>query len=307
MEEPAASGRDGAIADSHSVAVVIRFDADAERLERCLEAFQAQKGVGGIELVVVGAGPNEAARQTACGNNAHWVEVPAGATRGASINLGVAAVEAEYVVLTSANALPLGPDFLRRTAETLAADSSAAAARCLQLSNAGQAAAWTRPKRIAYRDAAERKAAESRDGWAKDYPADDCCIIRRSAWQQIPFDEQAEAHEDKIWASQALGKGWSVIACAPAVWLQQRPPSPAERRRRMLREKRALFQITGKPSLTWGAFVRSSFSAILRAPYEAVRQALSTIAFNYRLARIPHQSRPADRRLAAALREDSRE
>jgi hypothetical protein len=291
----------------YDVAVVIRLDADAERLERCIEAYQAQRGAGTIEILIVSPGPNAAARAAAEGGGARWLEGPPDALRGLLINRGVEAASAEYVVLTSANALPVGPDFLRRAVETLAEDPTAAAARCLQLTNAGQAASWARPKRIAYRDEAERKLAESNDGWAKDYPADDCCIIRRSVWEGLPFDEEAEAHEDKIWASQALGRGHSVIACAPCVWLQQQPPSQTERRRRILREKRALFQLTRKPSMSWGAFVRSAVSTILRSPAEAVRQAISTIAFNYKLASIPRQSRSADTRLAAALRGESRE
>jgi hypothetical protein len=258
-------------------------------------------------VAVVSSGKDEAARVEVRRRQARWVEGPSDATRARLINLGLEAVEAEFVVLTSANVLPLGPDFLHRAVETVDGDPAVAAARCLQLNNVEQIRNWAQPRRISYSDKAQQRAAESRDGWAKDYPADDCCVVRRAVWREIRFDDEAPAHEDKIWASQALGRGWSVVACAPALWMQQRPPSPLERRRRMLREKRALYQITGKPAMSWGACLRASASAILRAPIEAVRQAATAVVFNFRLASIPRKSGPADGRLAAALRGESRE
>ncbi|CAN5673777.1 hypothetical protein BH24ACT26_BH24ACT26_13290 [soil metagenome] len=57
--------------------------------------------------------------------------------------------------------------------------------------------------------------------------------LRRSLWQEFPFDESLPATEDKAWGQEAMRRGYSLIHDpAAAVWHERHPTMNAFRRNR---------------------------------------------------------------------------
>jgi rhamnosyltransferase len=61
--------------------------------------------------------------------------------------------------------------------------------------------------------------------------------LRRSLWQEFPFDEQLPAAEDKAWGREALARGYAIVydPAAP-VWHQPHTIAAAYRRSRAINE-----------------------------------------------------------------------
>ena len=61
--------------------------------------------------------------------------------------------------------------------------------------------------------------------------------LRRSLWQEFPFDEDLPAAEDKAWGREALARGYAIVydPAAP-VWHQPHTIAAAYRRNRAINE-----------------------------------------------------------------------
>ena len=116
-------------------------------------------------------------------------------------------------------------------------------------------------------------------------------MIRRSVWEQVPFDETLEASEDKLWASQVLARGFKLRACAEALWLMKIPTAKADQRKRRNREQLGFYRFTGRRPMTWPSFLIQILRSLAVAPFIAAQYAVEQIAWNARLVSIPWQAR----------------
>ena len=116
-------------------------------------------------------------------------------------------------------------------------------------------------------------------------------MIRRSVWEQVPFDETLEASEDKLWASQVLARGFKIRACAEALWLTNDQAAKEDQRKRRNLEQLGFYRFTGRRPLTWPVFLVRILRSLLEAPVIAARHAAEQIAWNAQLVSIPWQAR----------------
>jgi hypothetical protein len=97
------------------------------------------------------------------------------------------------------------------------------------------------------------------------------CAFRKSVWQEIPFDEQIEFAEDRLWCYQVLNAGYRITTAQ--AWYQYfKTERFWQSVRTHQRRTTALYRLTGqKPPL------RSVLQQIfVSAPKQAAKSAVHT-------------------------------
>lgn len=273
------------------LSIVIRCRNEAGGLTRVFEALRAQRCDFAWEVIVVDNQSTDNTRQLCAEMGAEIVSISqAEFTYGRALNLGISHARGELVLLLSAHAIPIGAQFLVGAVAPFE-DPTIAAARCLMIGNPDQIASWYSSRNIRYASNEEQRAAETGTKWLGEYPTAGCCVLRRSVWETNPFDEQLEANEDKLWASQVLAQGHAIRCCAEAVWMYSRRRSPAAERNRRLREHVSLFRITGERPLGWWQFARLTTRAVAAAPWTAACQAVDKIRWYCCLVSVPMRAK----------------
>jgi rhamnosyltransferase len=270
------------------LSIVIRVRNEAKSLRQVLEALAAQRCSFTWEVIVVDNESEDDTLEVCKQYKTRVIRIGRDAfTYGRALNLGISKAQGELILLCSAHAVPVGSYFLERAVAPFA-DPEMAAVRCL---NGSQVVEWYKVRDIQYGSLEEQKAAETGTQWLMDYPTAACCVIRRSVWEQIPFDEYLEAQEDKLWASHVLSQGLKIRSCAEAVFVYTRQRRIIDKWRVMNRQYKALYRLTGYVPLSWPQFLRKVVRAALFAPLVAMRCFVDTVVSNAYLVIIPWQAK----------------
>jgi glycosyltransferase involved in cell wall biosynthesis len=274
------------------LSVIIRCRNEAKSLRHVFDALKAQRCSFEWEIVVVDNESEDHTREVCQEYGARVVSLPRGEfTYGRATNLGISHARGELILLISAHAIPIGSCFLESAVAPFS-DPEMAATRCLWLGSSREVIGrWHEPKDIQYKSREEQTAAESGTKWLSEYPTAGCCVLRRSVWEEVNYDETLEANEDKCWASQVLARGYKMRSCSEAMWVYMRNYTPRDRWRKDNREQLAFYRMTGRVPMTWSRFFAESARALLTAPSIAFRYAVGKIIWNAHLVTIPWQAR----------------
>ena len=279
--------------DQPKLSIVIRCRNEAASLRNVLAALRAQRCDFNWEVVLVDNESEDDTRKLAEEFGARIVSISRQEfSYGRAINFGVAAAKGELVMLLSAHALPIGSYFMNAAVEPFN-DPQIAAARCLLVTSPRQLQTWYQPKDIHYASAEEQRKAESASAWVGEYPTGGCCVIRRSVWEEVKYDEQLESNEDKLWASHVLAKGWKTRCCSEAIWMYTRTYGRRERLMRETRQQISLYRITGRAPLGVGQYLWLMLRTLLAAPLIAVRYVIENFGWNTALVSIPWRAKRA--------------
>jgi glycosyltransferase involved in cell wall biosynthesis len=271
-----------------SLSVVIRVRNEAKSLRQVFEALAAQRCNFTWEVIVVDNASEDETLALCEQYNARVIPIGHDAfTYGRALNLGISKARGKLVLLCSAHSVPVGSYFLERAVAPFA-DPHMAAVRCL---SGMQAAKWYTACDIQYTSLEEQQAAESGPQWLAAYPTAACCVIRRSVWEQIPFDEHLEAQEDKLWASHVLSKGFKIRSCAEAVFVYTRHRRTIDQWRVRNRQYTALYRLTGQVPLRWPQFLVRVVRAALFTPLVAMKYFVNTVVSDAYLVIIPWQAK----------------
>lgn len=246
-----------------TVSVVIRNRNEAEDLKYVLAAL-AEQEYQNYEIVVVDNNSTDNSVELARAAKARVVALEQ-FTYGRALNVGIAAATGELIVILSAHSIPLGRYFLTECARAFENPRVGAA----RLVYAGKGADMTR-----WFDAELLKDAE--EDFVSKGPLASGCVLRRSAWEKVPFDEQAIAAEEKIWTAEILRKGYTVITPVPAFYYYYKQLSPISELRKNYRELVAINQRFGwqlgfvKPSVS--KMVSNFCVGVLNSIHTAVKK-----------------------------------
>ncbi len=270
------------MSEKRTVSIVIRNRNEASMLAKILPALAAQE-YDAKEIILVDNESTDGSLALADHFGARVVHLPKSQfSYGRAINRGIEASTGDFILLLSAHSLPLGKDFITKALAKFD-DPKVAAVRCMLVSKTADLENWVEGGRLT---------------WPVDFfsvvqhgPIASGCVLRRSVWEQIPFDEQLEAVEDKMWAMDALRAG-HVIERSDAYYLHMRKRRLLESVQIMNRERLAVFRSTGKlwpvpmPSL-----LRLAKTVLLSTPKAAFEMAAREILMYCYFKSIPLQAR----------------
>ncbi len=246
------------------VSVIIRAYNEEQHIGRLLEGIKRQT-LREMEVVLVDSGSTDATVTVAQGYGAKVVHIrPQDFTFGRSLNLGIAAASHPIIAIASAHVYPVYPDWLERLTAPLA-DPQVALAYGKQ------------------RGAAGSKFSEHQvfARWFPDAPAprqphpfcnNANAAIRRSLWEQRPYDETLTGLEDLDWSRWAQAQGHAIAYVPEAEIIHIHNETPRGVRNRYQREAMAFKRIYPEAHFNLYDFARMTTSNIFFDLYHAARE-----------------------------------
>lgn len=272
------------------LSIVIRTRNQADSLRQILEALAAQRCSFKWEIVVVDHESQDETAALCQQYQARLVPIRHEEfTHGRSLNLGMSQARGALVLICSAHSVPVGAHFLESVVAPFT-DPCVAAVRCLATIDHQQLGEWYQTWDVHYGSLEEQTTAEAGLEWLRQYPSATCCAIRRSVWEQIPFDEHLEYMHDKFWASQVLGQGFKISRCA-AIYLHVRPRGYLEHWRRENRAYRDLYRARGYRPLSGSQCLVRIVRGALLTPLVAMRYFGQNVMMSVGLVTIPWQAK----------------
>ncbi len=102
--------------------------------DELLDRLNRQKGLGGIDILVVDSGSRDGTPERASHHNARLIRIdPASFNHGETRNIGIEETEGEFILYITQDAIPIGETFLHRMAGLLVNHPDVAAVTCRQV------------------------------------------------------------------------------------------------------------------------------------------------------------------------------
>lgn len=198
------------------ISVIIRNRNEAKHLRRVLEALVLQQEQS-FEIVIVDNESEDESVEVGKEFGARIITLPRSLfTYGRALNMGLQAARGEICILLSAHSLPIGSGFLTECARPFS-DERIAGVRCLHMEKSRDIERWTRPEVLSY--------PIDLDTIISKGPLASGCAIRRRVWEEIPFNEDLIAAEEKLWTLEVLRKGYLIYSpCSAAYYYMKRLP-----------------------------------------------------------------------------------
>jgi len=249
---------------SSGPSIVIRAFNEEKHIGKLLAGI-AEQTLKDPEVIVVDSGSTDATVAIASRFGVRLVHIDPGEfTFGRSLNLGCQAASREHIVNASAHVFPVYPDWLERLVAPFA-DSAIALSYGKQ--RGGPATKFSEHQVFAklYPD-------QSRPRQESPLCNNANAAIRRSLWQQHPYDESLSGLEDLAWASWALEQGRNLSYVAEAEVIHVHEETPRQVYNRYRREAIALRRIRPQEHFHLLDLARLYLSNVASDAYHARRQ-----------------------------------
>lgn len=254
--------------------IVIRA-FNEERYLRYLLSGLAKQTLKEIEIILVDSGSTDQTVALAQQAGAKVLHIPPGQfSFGRSLNMGIGAASSEYIVIASAHVFPVFPDWLESLLGPFA-DPNIAITYGKQRGTGPEFASAGIPDttKFSEREIFNRWFPEAAN-LHQDHPF--CnnanAAIRRSLWQQQPYDEDLTGLEDLAWAKWATGLGYMVAYVPAAQVIHIHNEKPLTVRNRYRREAMAFKKIYPEAHFNIYDFVRMFLGNASNDIWHAIRQ-----------------------------------
>ncbi len=236
--------------------IVIRAYNEEKHLGRLLEGI-AQQTVIPTEVILVDSGSTDRTVEIALENLVKVVHIPpTDFTFGRSLNLGIHTAQSELVVFASAHVFPVYPDWLEKL---LAPFLLPQVALTYGKQRGNQQSKFSEHQIFAQWFPETHQPIQSHPFCNNANAA-----IRRSLWEQIPYDETLPGLEDVDWANKVMLQGRSIHYIPEAETIHIHNETPTGVYRRYQREGMAFKRIFPQEKFLLGDFLRLASSNILQ-------------------------------------------
>lgn len=182
------------------VSIIIRTKNEERWIGRCLRMVW-QQDFRDFEVVVV---DNRSSDHTVAVARKHPVKLIriSEYRPGDALNAGIRASKGEFIVCLSAHCIPQRKDWLSTLLRNMG--------------NPEVAGVYGRQLPMAYSTPADKRDLLNTFGLDHRIQVKDTffhnanSMVRRSAWERIPFDDKATNIEDRIWGKAVIEKGWKL-------------------------------------------------------------------------------------------------
>lgn len=188
--------------------IIIRAYNEEKHIRRLLEGIRHQT-LKDVEVILVDSGSTDSTVEIAEALGARIVRIPPEEfTFGRSLNFGIREATSEYIVIASAHVYPVYPDWLAALLHPLLDEQVA-------LSYGKQrapASARFSEKQIFHQWYPETGRLHQETAFCNNANA----AIRRSLWEEHPYNETLTGLEDLDWAKWAKDQGYEISYVAEA-------------------------------------------------------------------------------------------
>jgi len=208
--------------------VVIRCHNEVDHIGRLLEGLEGQR-FRDFDVVVVDSGSTDGTVELVALQPVTLVHIAKDEfTFGRSLNLGCRTASGEFLVFVSAHCAPVDDHWLANLIDDFA-DPKVAAVYGMQRGTPESHFSEQRIFRRWYPDTSVKHQAGSFINNAN-------CAVRRSVWEEFPYDEALTGLEDVDWAERVMRDGWRINYRADAAVLHVHSETAAQIRHRYQRE-----------------------------------------------------------------------
>lgn len=244
--------------------ILIRSFNEEKHLGRLLKAIEGQS-LKDVEIILVDSGSTDATLAIAARHLVRVLHIqPEEFTFGRSLNIGMRAAKAEYVVLASAHVYPLQTDWLEKL---LAPLDDPEVALSYGKQRGGEGSKFSEDRHFK-RWFPEKSDLEQAHAFCNNANA----ALKRSLWEQNPFDESLTGLEDIAWASWAKEQGYRIAYVAEAGVAHLHDESARQIVNRHRREAMALKRILPKSRFSLWHFASLTLRRVLSDLGAAARE-----------------------------------
>lgn len=244
--------------------IVIRAFNEERHIGRLLDGIR-QQTVRGVDVVLVDSGSTDATVSIAESFGARVVRIPPSEfTFGRSLNFGVRAARRDLVVIASAHVYPVYPDWLEMLLRPFD-DPQLALSYGKQR---GPESARFSEQQIFHQWYPDASKPRQETAFCNNANA----AIRKSLWEQHPYDETLSGLEDLAWAKWAREQGYAISYSAEAEIVHIHQETPRGVLNRYRREAMAFRTIYPEAHFNFYDFARLTFMNILSDLWHAARE-----------------------------------
>jgi rhamnosyltransferase len=248
--------------------IIIRAYNEEKHIGRLLAGI-SQQNLADIEVILVDSGSEDATIEIATGFNSSFpVRVihiqPEEFTFGRSLNLGVREARSDIIIMASAHVYPVYPDWLERLVIPFS-DPQVGLAYGRQRGNNRTRFS---EQQVFGRWFPERSQPRQSFPFCNNANA----AIRRSLWEQRPYDETLSGLEDLDWARWVMHQGYAISYVAEAEIVHIHAETPRGVYNRYRREAMAFKHIYHQETFGFFDFLRLTTSNIVSDLWHATRQ-----------------------------------
>lgn len=248
---------------SPTASVVIRCYNEAQHMGRLLSGIM-QQTLRNVEIIVVDSGSTDGTLAIAAQYPVKIVSIkPEEFSFGRSLNLGCAAATGEFIVIVSAHVYPVYQDWLE---QLLAPFSDAQVALTYGKQRGNQTTKYSEHQIFAKWFPEQSQPIQNHPFCNNANAA-----VRRSLWQQLPYDEALTGLEDLDWAKRVMQLGYKISYAAGAEIIHVHDETPRRIYNRYRREAIALKHIFPQEHFNLWDFARLLTTNIASDFYHAGR------------------------------------
>jgi glycosyltransferase involved in cell wall biosynthesis len=250
--------------DSPHCSIVIRAYNEEKYIGRLLMGIM-QQTIKDVEIILVDSGSTDDTLAIASQYPVRILHIqPEEFTFGRSLNRGIFAAKSDLIVIASAHVYPVYPDWLARLLEPFE-DPKVAVTYGKQR---GPESAKFSEQQLFHRWYPDRSDPRQAHPFCNNANA----AIRRSLWEQHPYDETLSGLEDLDWAVWAMDQGYAVAYVAEAEMIHVHNETPRGVYNRYRREAMAFKRIFPNERFTLWDLARLTVSNIASDLWHAGRQ-----------------------------------
>ena len=233
------------------VSIVIRSHNEERHIGRLLDGIQRQQLPEGVsvEVLVVDSGSTDATVSRARQMGATIIEISKEEfSFGRALNRGCQYASGELLLFASAHVYPVYTDWIEKMIRPFT-DAKTGLVYGRQIGN--------KTTRFSEHQVFGKWfPAESNYNQQTPFCNNANCAIRRSLWEEQPYDEYLTGLEDLDWAQKIMNKGFKIAYEAGAPIVHVHEETPAKIQNRYQREAIALKHIFPKVHFTYWDFLR---------------------------------------------------
>ena len=244
--------------------LVIRAYNEEKQIGRLLEGITYQT-IQDVEVVLVDSGSTDGTAAIAAAFGARIVRIPSAEfTFGRSLNFGVRAATRDLIVIASAHIYPVYPDWL----ESLLSPFEDEKVALTYGKQRGPKKARFSERQVYHQWFPEVSKMQQETAFCNNANA----AIRKSLWEQNPYDESLTGLEDLAWAKWAQEQGHAIAYVADAEVIHVHDETPRGVFNRYRREAMAFRQIHPEAHFSFYDFLRLTAMNILSDLWHAARE-----------------------------------